>query len=62
MREKVTLVHWWAKVFYRKGDLMKLTSRCLTKVNTMINTIVTSPHSGFKQADKATPMTELAVD
>ena len=62
LRERVTFVHWWTKVFYKKGDLMKLTARCMTKVNTMINTILTSAQSSFKQADGTTLMTELEVD
>ena len=48
LRESVTLVHWWTKVFYKKGDLMRLTAKCLTKVNTMINTIITSSATNFK--------------
>ena len=48
LREMVTLVHWWTKVFYKKGDLQNMTSKCLTKVNTMMNTILTSAPSSFK--------------
>lgn len=62
LRESVTLVHWWTKVFYKKGDLMRLTSKCLTKVNTMINTILTSASTNFKQADGTTPLSELELD
>ena len=62
LRQRVTLVHWWTKVFYKMGDLRKLTASCLTKVNTMMNTILTSAQTSFKQADGTTQMTEIEVD
>ena len=55
-------MHWWTKVFYEAGDLRSLTSLCLTKVNTMVNTISTSAFATFKEADKTTPLTEVKVD
>ena len=39
LREEVTLVHWWCKAYLEALDLRNLTTKCLTKVNTMINTI-----------------------
>lgn len=45
LREETTLVHWWTKVFLKAGDLRKLTQKCLTRVNTMVNTITTSSYT-----------------
>ena len=39
LREEVTLVHWWAKAYLAGHDLRNMTTKCLTKVNTMINAI-----------------------
>ena len=62
LREEVTLIHWWTKVFYKAGDLRSMTTLCLTKVNTMVNLISTCPYSKFKQADNTTPMSQQSVD
>ena len=62
LREMVTFVHWWTKVFYKAGDLRNMTAKCLTKVNTMINTILTSAPTNFKKADGTTPMAQIEVD
>ena len=55
-------MHWSTKVFLRACDLRSLTAKCLTKVNTMINTIMTSSIEKFKREDEYTPLTELEVD
>ncbi len=39
-----------------------MTTKCLTKVNTMINAIQTSALTQFKQSDKQTIMTQKEVD
>lgn len=39
-----------------------MTAKCLTKVNTMINTILTSSPSSFKRFDGITALTQLEVD
>lgn len=57
LRELVTLVHWWTKVFYKACDLRSMTAKCLTKVNTMINAILTSGSTTFKHKDGLTYMT-----
>ena len=62
LREDVTLVHWWTKVYYAGSDLRSLTAKCLTKINTMINQISTCSPSTFKRADGETELTELEVD
>lgn len=48
LRENVTLVHWWTKVFLYAGDMKSLTQRCLTKVNTLLNAIMTTSRNGFE--------------
>ena len=65
LREEVTFVHWWTKIYYKACDLRNLTANemCLTRVNTMINTIVTSTEQpNFKKADGQTPMTAKEID
>ena len=62
LREQVTLVHWWTKIYYKACDLRSMTAKCLTKVNTIVNTILTSAPTSFKRADGLTPLTQLEVD
>jgi len=62
LRESVTLVHWWVKAYSSGSDLRSLSSKCLTRVNTMINTVQTSPLTTFKNADNTTGLTQLEVD
>ena len=59
LRDETTMVHWWTKVVYRSGDLRKMTSRCLLKVNTMVNTIITSSYKKYETSDG---LTEVQVD
>lgn len=39
LRDEVTLVHWWTKIFLSACNLHAITTQCLTKVNTLINSI-----------------------
>ena len=63
LREEVTLVHWWTKAYCEGGDLRNTTTKCLTRVNTMINKVQTSPPSSFVQAnDPSVQLTQIEVD
>lgn len=62
LQEEVKLLHWWTKIFYRAGDLRTVTAQCLTKVNTLMNTITTSSSTSFKRSDGVTPLTQVEVD
>ena len=39
-----------------------MTTLCLTKVNTMVNLITTSPYSKFKEADNNTALSSQKID
>ena len=54
LREQVTVLHWYTKVFLKACDLRSLTAKCLTRVNTTMNNVMTSPAHTFKQADGRT--------
>ena len=41
IRDDLTFTHWWTKVCLKAGDLRSLDSACLTKINTLINLLIT---------------------
>ena len=55
-------MHWWTKIYYKACDLKNMTAKCLTKVNTMINRILTSSADKLKQKDGKTQMTQIEID
>ena len=63
LREEVTLVHWWTKAYWEGGDLRNTTTKCLTRVNTMINKVQTSSPSTFVKAnDTSVQLAQIEVD
>ena len=52
--------HWWTKVCLKAGDLRSLDSSCLTKINTLINLLITKEVKP-KSKDE-TPLTLLQID
>ena len=62
LQEEVALVHWWVKAYAVGSDLKTLATKCLVKVNTLINKIQTSAVSSFKQADGLGELSALEVD
>ena len=52
--------HWWTKVCLKAGDLRTLDSSCLTKINTLINLLITKEVKP-KSKDE-TPLTLLQID
>ena len=52
--------HWWTKVCLKAGDLRSLDSSCLTKINTLINLLITKE---VKPKSKDDPqLTLLQID
>jgi hypothetical protein len=60
--EEVTLVHWWTKAYQEGSDLRNTTTKCLTRVHTMINKLTASPASSLKMADGVTELSQLQKD
>jgi hypothetical protein len=52
--------HWWTKVCLKAGDLRSLDYSCLTKINTLINLLITKEVKP-KSKDE-TPLTLLQID
>ena len=52
--------HWWTKVCLRAGDLRSLDSSCLTKINTLINLLITKEVK--PKSKEETPLGLLQID
>ncbi len=52
--------HWWTKVCLKAGDLRSLDSSCLTKINTLINLLITKEVK--PKSKEETPLTLLQID
>jgi len=48
-REDLIFTHWWTKVCLKAGDLRSLDSSCLTKINTLINYLITKESKPKKE-------------
>lgn len=52
--------HWWTKVCLKAGDLRSLDSSCLTKINTLINLLITKEVK--PKSKEETPLSLLQID
>ena len=59
MRDEVTLLHWWAKIYIEAYDFKTMTGVCLDKVTSAIERIENSAEGTFKQADGETAMSQI---
>ena len=62
LRDEVTLIHWWCKIFIEACDLASMTNKCLTQINAIITKIETSADGSLTEADGQTVMSQLAID
>ena len=58
IRQEVTLVHWWTKAYVEGGDLRNTTTKCLTRIHTVINKL-SSPSASSDQTEKDQCIAEL---
>lgn len=52
--------HWWTKVCLKAGDLRSLDSSCLTKINTLINLLITKEVK--PKSKEEIPLSLLQID
>ena len=48
MRDEVTLLHWWSKIYIEAYDYKTMTGDCLDKVTAAIERIENSAEGTFK--------------
>ena len=48
MRDEVTLLHWWSKIYIEAYDFKMITGVCLDKVTAVIERIENSVEGTFK--------------
>ena len=62
LRDEVTLLHWWSKIYIAAYDFKTMTGACLEKVTAAIERIENSAEGTFKQADGETAMSQIQID
>lgn len=61
LKDDLLYTHWWTKVCLKAGDLRSLDSVCLTRINTLINLLITKdPKPKSKEDD--VPLTIVQID
>ena len=62
LRDEVTLLHWWSKIYIEAHDFKTITGVCLDKVTDAIERTENSAEGTLKQADGETAMSQIQID